>query len=77
MSEGGVLVGFEFFETKSNGFPDVRSLRPFYLTPAGVKAGSDRGRMEKVTNKVLARPGYAVGGINIYHTNNDGRIQGI
>jgi hypothetical protein len=33
--------------------------------------------MEKVTNKIMARPGYAVGGINVYHTNNDGRIQGL
>ena len=75
--EGAVLVGFEFFETKSNGYPDIRSLRPIFLTTAGVKPGMDRGKMEKVTNKVIARPGYAVGGINVYHTNNDGRIQGL
>lgn len=76
-SEGAVLVGFEFFEQKSNGFPDIRSLRPIFLTSAGVKPGMDRGKMEKVTNKVIARPGYAVGGINVYHTNGDGRIQGL
>ncbi len=76
-SEGAVLVGFEFFETKSNGYPDIRSLRPIFLTTTGVTPGTDRGKMEKVTNKVIARPGYAVGGINVYHTNNDGRIQGL
>ena len=32
--------------------------------------------MDRITNKVLARPGYAVGGILTYHIN-DGRIQGI
>ena len=77
MSEGGVLVGFEFFETRSNNFPDIRSLRPYYLTPSGIKAGEDRGRCEKITNKVLARPGYAVAGINVYHIDPKGRIQGI
>jgi hypothetical protein len=76
-SEGGVLVGFEFFEQKSNGIADVRALRPIYLTRTGIKEGADRGKMEKVTNKVMARPGYAVGGIQIYHTNNTGTIQGI
>ena len=75
-SEGAVLVGFEFFETKSNGFPDIQSAA-IYLTPAGIKEGTDRGKMEKVTNKVMARPGYAVGGIQVYHTNNEGKIQGI
>jgi len=55
----------------------VRSLRPVYLTAAGMKVGIDRGKMEKVTNKVLARAGYAVGGVQIYHTNNEGRIQGM
>jgi len=76
-AEGALVVGFEFFETRSNGFPDIRSLRPIFLTTAGVKPGMDRGKMEKITNKVMARPGYAVGGIHVYHTNNDGRIQGL
>jgi len=76
LSEGAVLVGFEFMEERSNGMPDVRSLRPIYLTAAGVKEGIARGKMDRITNKVLARPGYAVGGILTYHIN-DGRIQGI
>jgi hypothetical protein len=75
--EGALLVGFEFMEEKSQKMPDVRSLRAVYLTAAGIKEGADRGRMDKVTNKVMARPGYAVGGINVYHTNGDGRIRGL
>jgi hypothetical protein len=71
----GVLVGFEFFEQKSHGFPDIRSLRPIFLTKDGLVPGKERGRMEKITNKVLAKPGYAVAGLLVHH--NPGRIQGI
>jgi len=77
LMEGAVLVGFEFSESKSNGLPDIRALRPIYLTTTGAKAGVDRGKIERVSNKVLARPGYAVGGIFIYHASPSGRIQGI
>ena len=76
LSEGAVLVGFEFMEEKDHGLPDVRSLRPIYLTTAGVKEGTARGKMDKITNKVLARSGYAVGGILAYHIDG-GCIQGI
>lgn len=74
-AEGAVLVGFEFMETKSANLPDVRSLRPYYLNAQGVQPGKDRGEMEKITNKVMAHAGYAVGGILIHH--NESRIQGI
>lgn len=57
---GGLLVGFEFFEVgKQNR---IRSLRPYYMTRDGIVPGMDRGRMEKVTQKIIARPGYAVAG---------------
>jgi hypothetical protein len=57
---GGLLVGFEFFEVgKINR---IRSLRPYYMTRTGIVPGKDRGIMEKVTNKIIARPGYAVAG---------------
>ena len=61
--EGAVLVGFEFFEVKRDGAPWIRSMRPYFLTAAGVVAGKDRGKMDKVTEKVLARPGYGVAGL--------------
>jgi hypothetical protein len=61
--EGGVLVGFEFFETKRDGSSWIRSLRPYFLTAAGVVPGKDRGKMERVTDKVMARPGYGVAGL--------------
>ncbi len=71
----GVLIGFEFLETKSYNMPDIRSLRAIYLTAEGVKGGKARGELATVTSKVLARTGYAVGGIAVYH--NESRIQGI
>lgn len=58
---GGLLVGFEFFEVGKEH--RIRSLRPYYMTPEGIVAGKDRGRMEKITNKIIARTGYAVAGI--------------
>jgi hypothetical protein len=61
--EGGVLVGFEFFEVKRDGLPWIRSLRPYFLTEAGVVPGKDRGKMERVTDKVMARPGFGVAGL--------------
>jgi len=58
---GGLLVGFEFFEVGKDN--RLRSLRPYFLTKQGVVAGKDRGKMEKVTDKVMARNGYAVAGL--------------
>lgn len=58
---GGLLVGFEFFEVGKE--KRIRSLRPYFMTREGIVAGKDRGKMEKVTTKIVARPGYAVGGI--------------
>jgi hypothetical protein len=58
---GGLLVGFEFFEVGKEH--RIRSLRPYYMTPEGIVPGKDRGRMEKVTNKIIARAGYAVAGV--------------
>lgn len=71
----GVLIGFEFLESKSYNLPDIRSLRAIYLTAEGAKEGKARGELATVTNKVLARAGYAVGGITVHH--NESRIQGM
>jgi hypothetical protein len=62
LPEGAVLVGFEFMQPngKTSG---IRSLRPYYMTSQAVLAGKDRGKMETVTEKVLARPGFAVAGL--------------
>lgn len=73
--EGALLVGFEFREGKSEGLPDVQSVRPLFLTREGTVPGKDRGNMEKVTEKVVARNGYAVGGLMVWH--NERRIGGI
>jgi hypothetical protein len=58
--DGALLVGFEVFQFKDGG---IRSLRPYFLTRQGLVPGEDRGKMEKVTDKVLARPGFAVAGL--------------
>ena len=57
---GGLLVGFEFYEVGRD--KRIRSLRPYFMTKDGIVAGRDRGIMEKVTSKVIARTGYAVAG---------------
>lgn len=61
---GGLLVGFEYYQpysAKDDGW--IRSLRPYFLTKEGVVAGMDRGIMDKVNNKIMARPGYAIAGL--------------
>ena len=60
---GALLAGFEFFEVAARDGAWIRSLRPYFLTREGVVPGKDRGKMEKVTKKILARPGYAVAGL--------------
>ena len=59
----GLLVGFEFFQPYNDGW--IRSVRPYFLTSAGIVAGSNRGAMDKVHEKIIARPGYAVAGMLI------------
>ena len=63
-SDGALLVGFEFFQPWSNKDEgSIRSLRPYFLSKEGIVPGKDRGTMERVTNKIMARPGYAVSGV--------------
>lgn len=73
--EGAVLVGFEFLLDQTGGKPDVRSLRPVYLTAKGTVKGEDRGQLEKVSGRVVARPGYAVATLVTWH--NERRIAGM
>lgn len=73
--EGALLVGFDFLGDHSEGVPDIRSIKPYYLTPEGIVAGKTRGELPKVTEKVMAHPGYAIAGLETYE--NPMRIQGI
>lgn len=73
--DGALLVGFEFLNETSLGAADVRSIRPYFLAKEAIAAGKDRGEVLKVTDKVMARAGYAVAGLLTYHNSN--RIQGI
>lgn len=73
--EGAVLVGFEFLLDQTGGKPDVRSLRPVYLAAKGTIKGEDRGLLEKVSGRVVARPGYAVAALVTWP--NERRIGGL
>lgn len=73
--DGAVLVGFEYLLDQTGGKPDVRSLRPVYLTAKGMVKGEDRGEFPKVSGRVVARAGYAVAGLVTWH--NERRIAGI
>ena len=73
--DGALVVGFEFLNESSLGAADVRSIRPYYLNREAIAAGKDRGELAKVTDKVMARAGYAVAGLLTYQ--NSMRIQGI
>lgn len=72
---GALLVGFEILNDHSKNMADVRSIRPYFLTRGAIAAGKDRGELPKVTDKIMARAGYAVAGLLTYQ--NDFRIQGI
>ncbi len=73
--DGALLVGFEIDEEHTDNLLDIRSLRPFFLTRDGIVPGKDRGQLTKVSEKVMARNGYAVGGLLTWH--NKRRIGGI
>jgi len=73
--EGAVLIGFEFLLDQTAGKADVRSLRPVYLTAKGTVKGEDRGKLDKVSGKAVARPGYAVATLVTWH--NERRIAGL
>ncbi len=73
--DGAVLVGFEFLLDQTGGKPDVRSLRPVYLSAKGTVKGEDRGLLETVSGRLVARPGYAVAALVTWH--NERRIGGL
>lgn len=60
---GALLVGFEFQELKYDKGLYMRSLRPYFMTREDIVAGTDRGKMEAISEKVMAKPGYAVAGL--------------
>lgn len=62
--DGALLVGFEIFQPSGNhDEASIRSMRPYFLTKEGIVPGKDRGTMERVTNKIMGRPGYAIAGL--------------
>lgn len=60
---GALLVGFEFQELKYDKGLYMRSLRPYFMTRDKIVAGLDRGKVDTVSEKVMARNGYAVAGL--------------
>jgi hypothetical protein len=67
--DGGLLVGFEFGLGKLGQAEVIFAVRPVYRTPArewsDSEYGAFSGRDSRVvrTRRVIARPGYAVGGL--------------
>ncbi len=61
--EGALLVGFEYDTTTWKGDPIVKSLRPIFLTSAGVVSGTVRGNRIDPYKVVKAKEGYAVTGL--------------
>jgi hypothetical protein len=67
--DGGLLVGFEFGLGKLNEAEVIYAVRPVYRTPirewSDSEYGAFTGRDTRVTKRrrVVARPGYAVGGL--------------
>jgi len=74
--QGGVLIGFDFGLGKFTKEDLIYAMRPIFLTSKGMIAGEEQGLFRDVqvggrlfkskverTVRVLAKPGYAVGGI--------------
>lgn len=60
-----LLIGFRYCSSLASpyeGSPIIEGLQPIYLTPEGKTSGTFRGS-SRAPKEVLARPGYAVGGI--------------
>ncbi|MBI2808105.1 MAG: hypothetical protein HYX68_24230 [Planctomycetes bacterium] len=63
--DGGVLVGFDVRLGQAFGVELVRAIQPRYQTPNGEVMGRKFGANFTKTVSVTARPGYAVGAINV------------
>ena len=56
-------MGFEYIKGNWSGAPRIKSLKPIFLTPAGLISGNARGKPNKEYKTVIAKPGFAVGGL--------------
>lgn len=63
--EGAILVGFELGKGKFVNKDVVASLRPIYLTSRGEKLGEQLGKAPDKVITIKAKPGYAVGLLNL------------
>ncbi len=63
--DGGVLVGFDVGLAPAFGVELVRTIQPRYQTPKGEVMGRKFGAEFTKTVAVKAKPGYAVGAINV------------
>lgn len=71
--DGGVLVGLEVGLTKVAGRDAVRAVRPIFRVGDKETRGEQRGTTPSKPIKLVAKPGYAVGGMNVrFGANADG-----
>jgi S1-C subfamily serine protease len=66
LSDGaGILVGFDLVFNHFKGHRSLRGIRPLFQSPKGLIEGSFHGAKNRSdTKRVLAKNGYAVGGIS-------------
>ncbi|NQT85439.1 DUF1080 domain-containing protein, partial [bacterium] len=60
---GGLLVGLKITTGAYVAATVITSVQPLYVTPAGKQAGAVYGTPGKNSQTVMAKPGYAVGGV--------------
>jgi len=67
--EGALLVGLEISYGQFGKYPTVKSFRPIYLRANGSKTmpKTTYGFVTSKTVKIEAKPGYAVGSVNVQH----------
>jgi hypothetical protein len=62
---GGILIGFRYALGKFFDNDYVCFIQPIYLIPAGEVRGEPHGQPSDDVREVKARPGYAIGGLDI------------
>jgi hypothetical protein len=62
---GGLLIGFDIGLGQEFGVELVKTIRPIYRTPQGERQGRQFGTESTRRVTVRAKPGYAVGGLNV------------
>ena len=80
ISAEGILIGVKLATGKFGfgyRYRAVSSLRPIYLTADGTVAGKAYGPVKSEETEIVAKPGYAVGGLRINASKGPIRVRGV